>query len=72
MYQKLQAQGESDKRDESQAARRDCLYASIWKDVSEILRVLLPGDKGLVVSQHSKSIFLALVELKTGKRPNKF
>lgn len=48
------------------------LYSSIFLDVVAILKELLPSDKALIVGQHLKSIMYALIELKMGKRPDKF
>jgi hypothetical protein len=48
------------------------LYGSIFRDVTAILKMLLPSDKALAVSQHLKSIMYSLIELKVGKRPDKF
>ncbi len=65
-----------DKTDKKKVLQRNMrtthLYGSIFRDVVAILRVLLPSDKALIVGQHIKSIMYSLIELKMGKRPNKF
>ncbi len=65
-----------DKTDKKKVLQRNMrtahLYSSIFTDVIAIFRVLLPSDKALVVSQHAKGIMYSLIELKTGKRPDKF
>ncbi len=52
--------------------RQTHLYKSIFRDVMKALNILLPSDKALTVGEHIKSIMYALIELKTGQRPEKF
>lgn len=60
------------KRVLQQKMRTTHLYVSIFRDVVAILKVLLPNDKALTVGQHLKSIMYSLIEMKTGRRPDKF
>lgn len=53
-------------------ARETYLYASIFRDVTAILKILLSSDKAMVVSNHLKSAMYAIIELQSGKRPDKF
>lgn len=63
----------TDKKKELQRKMRTAhLYGSIFRDGTAILKVLLPSDKALIVGQHLKSIMYSLIELKVGKRPDKF
>lgn len=66
----------TDKTDKKKVLQRNMrtahLYTSIFRDVLAILKVLLPSDKALTVGQHLKSIMYSAIELKTGKRPDKF
>lgn len=62
----------TDKRGLQRQMRTKHLYAVIFRDVRDILNVLLPSDKALTVGQHIKSIMYSLIELKTGNRPENF
>lgn len=59
-------------REANRRKRAALLYASIFRDVLAILKILLPGDKVMVVGNHLKSAMYSLIELKTGARPDKF
>jgi hypothetical protein len=71
-YAEITESPEKQKRTQLQLERTAHLYKSIFQDVVGILRLLLPSDKALPVGQHLKSIMYVLIELKTGKRPDKF
>jgi hypothetical protein len=71
-YREIVEKGRGDKKTLQRNMRTMNLYASIFRDVSAILKVLLSSDKALTVSQHAKSIMYSLIELKMGKRPDKF
>lgn len=60
------------KRKQLQFERRKQLYKMIFRDISEIIDVLLPSDRGLRVKTHVKSVMYALIELGTGKQIGKF
>jgi hypothetical protein len=71
-YAEIAESPEEQKRAQLRLARSAHLYGSIFRDIVAILKVLLPSDKALTVSQHLKSIMYSLIEMKTGKRPDKF
>lgn len=48
------------------------LYSAIVRDVGEILKILLPSDKAMVVGEHIKSIMRSVIYLATGKQPDNF
>lgn len=52
--------------------RQTHLCKSIFRDVTGILNILLPSDKGLKIGEHIKSIMYALVELATGLKSENF
>lgn len=54
-----------------QSMRRSHLYSEIWRDVNGILKILLPSETALEVGTKIKGIMFNLIELKTGKRPDK-
>lgn len=54
-----------------QSMRRAHLYSEIWRDVEGILKILLPTETALEVGTKIKGIMVNLIELKTGKRPDK-
>lgn len=54
-----------------QSMRRTHLYSEIWRDVKGILEILLPSEMALEVGNKIKGIMFNLIELKTGKRPDK-
>lgn len=54
-----------------QSMRRAHLYSEIWRDVDGILKILLPSEMALEVGNKIKGIMFNLIELKTGKRPDK-
>ena len=60
------------KRKQLKLERQQQLYKMIFRDISEIIDVLLPSPKGLRVKTHVKSIMYALIELWTGKQIGKF
>jgi hypothetical protein len=60
------------KRKQLQLDRQLQLYKTIFRDISEIVDVLLPSDRGLRIKTHVKSVMYALIELKTGKQIKKF
>jgi hypothetical protein len=53
-------------------ARRLRLYSEIWRDVVTIIKILVPHDKADQITTRAKGIMVNLIELKTGKRPDKF
>ena len=61
----------NEKRDQLRLQRKAQLYLSLWRDIAAIIKCLLPPDRAKTVHDHAKSIFYALIELKTGKRPDK-
>lgn len=65
-----------DKTDKEKAqyhkGRRSHLYSEIWRDVVTIIKILVPGDKTDRITTRAKGIMVNLIELKTGKRPEKF
>lgn len=64
--------GKTDKRKAlQQSMRRAHLYSEIWRDVAGIIKILLPSEMALTVNNHLKGIMFNLIELKTGKRPDK-
>ena len=63
---------ETNNRDANRRKRATHLYASVFRDVLAILKILLPSDKAMVVGNHLKSAMYALIELKTGAHPDKF
>ena len=62
----------TDGRDARRRERATRLYASVFRDVAAILKILLPDDKAIVVGNHLKSGMYAIIELKTGSKPDKF
>ena len=54
-----------------QSMKRAHLYSEIWRDAKAIIRILLPDEMALTVCNHLKGILFNLIELKTGKRPDK-
>ena len=62
------------KREQLRRDRQVHLYASLYKDIAAILKLLMPNDsdKAMIAGQHLKSMMYALVELKTGKKASKF
>ena len=60
------------RKEAARLKRQTQLYTSIFRDVSTILKILYPSDRALPLSQNVKSIMYALIEIKTGKRPDKF
>lgn len=52
--------------------RQTHLCKSIFRDVMEILNILLPSDKALKIGQHVKSIMYAFIELATGLKSENF
>lgn len=62
----------TDNREINKRKRAVHLYASIFRDVLAILKILLPTEKAMVVGNHLKSAMYAIIEVQTGKRPDKF
>jgi hypothetical protein len=59
------------RRKQNKLNRQAQIYREIWSDVAAIIKYVVPEDKCLRVSNHLKSIMYGLIELKTGKRPDK-
>ena len=73
MYQKIRRSSEvHGVRQKSEANRRLYLYTQIFTDIAAIMKIFLPSDKAVIVSNHIKSIMYNLIELTTGKRPDNF
>jgi hypothetical protein len=70
-YSAIQAKDRHDRQEGMRHQRRLQLYIEIWRDVAAIIKLLVPKDKSLAVSNHTKSIYYNLIELKTGSRPDK-
>ncbi len=59
-------------REANRRKRLAHLYTSIFRDMSAILKILLPPDKVPVVGNHLKSVMYAIIEVQTGKKPDRF
>lgn len=55
-----------------QQMRKSHLYSEIYRDLIAILKIILPAEKAIAVGNHAKGIMFNLIELQTGKRPDKF
>jgi hypothetical protein len=51
--------------------RKAQLYSMIWRDIAAIIKLLAPDDKAEMVSNHIKSMLYSIIEMKTGRRPDK-
>ena len=71
-YESITEYDRKNKREGLRMERRTELYTSIFRDLSAILKILLPTKKADIVGQHLKSLMYSVIELKTGKRPGKF
>lgn len=60
------------KKARRQKARRLRLYSEIWRDIVTIIRILVPGAQADKITTRAKGIMVNIIELKTGKRPDKF
>ena len=59
------------KHELQQQMRKTHLYSEIYRDLMAILKLVLPSDKVLDVGNHVKGIMFNLIELQSGKRPDK-
>ena len=59
------------KHELQQQMRKTHLYSEIYRDLMAILKLVLPSDKLLDVGNHVKSILFNMIELQSGKRPDK-
>lgn len=71
-YSDIASDGIEKKKELMQKSRRLHLYSLIWRDVVTIIKILVPHDKADQITTRAKGIMLNLIELKTGKRPDKF
>jgi hypothetical protein len=71
-YAEITESPEEQKRAQLRLARSAHLYRTIFYDIVAILKILLPSNKAMLVGEHFKSIMYSLIELKTGKKSDKF
>lgn len=60
------------KHELQQQMRKAHLYSEIYRDLMAILKLVLPSEKVLDVGNHVKSILFNMIEIQSGKRPDKF
>jgi len=70
-YQSIVASPEKRKRELQQQMRKTHLYSEIHRDLVEILKLVLPSDKAIAAGNHVRSIMFNLIEIQSGKRPDK-